>query len=66
MKDLGKNFGQTRKSSKCFEKKLHSRYYFMFKLGVHGFRRVFSAVYSSDLYRYADGKNLNEGSTLVL
>jgi len=33
---------------------------------VQGFRRVFSAVDSSDLYRYADGKNFNEGSALVL
>lgn len=33
---------------------------------VHGFRRVFSAVYSSHLHRYAAGKNLNEGTTAVL
>lgn len=71
MKDSGKDFYQTKKTFECFSEIstqdpiLGSNEKCKLEV-VHGFRTVFSTVYSSDLHRYADGKNLNEGTTAVL
>lgn len=64
MKDLGKDFYQTKKPLNIFQKfLLKILFYEKGKLEVvHGLRRVFSAVCSSRFHRYAAGRNLNEGT----